>query len=123
MEYKYQQKYFNFRLPDLLPIQKQTMQFNKITMQGLRNQFSVQLKQRQHVKQFWKYVNSHLKTQPSINSLKCDDDSIVDSDQDKCQVQIKFYRLTKPSFTCNTNTDIALLPYCGIAITSNRKNQ
>ena len=34
-----------------------------------------------NVKQFWKYVNSHLKTRPSINSLRRDDNSVVHSDQ------------------------------------------
>ena len=42
-------------------------------------------------KQFWKYVNSRLKTRPSINSLKHDDNSTVDSDQDKCQLFNEFF--------------------------------
>ena len=42
-------------------------------------------------KQFWKYVNSRLKTRPSINSLKHDDNSTVDTDQDKCQLFNEFF--------------------------------
>ena len=41
-----------------------------------------------NVKQFWKYVNSRLKTRPSINSLRRDDNSVVDSDQDKCHTGV-----------------------------------
>jgi len=44
-----------------------------------------------NVKQFWKYVNSRFKTHPSINSLRCDDNSLADSDQDKCDLFNKFF--------------------------------
>ena len=44
-----------------------------------------------NVKQFWKYVNSRLKTRPSINSLRREDNSLVDSDQDKCHMFNGFF--------------------------------
>jgi len=44
-----------------------------------------------NVRQFWKYVNSRLKTRPSINSLRREDNSLVDSDQDKCHMFNGFF--------------------------------
>ena len=44
-----------------------------------------------HIKQFQKYANSRLKTRISMNSLKCDDNFIVNSDQDKCQLFNEFF--------------------------------
>ena len=36
-----------------------------------------------NTKLFWKYVNSHLKSHPVIDSLKKSDDSIVYTDEEK----------------------------------------
>ena len=38
------------------------------------------------VKQFWKYINSHLKTHPSISVLKQPDNSVTHSDQEKSEL-------------------------------------
>ena len=60
-----------------------------------------------NIKQFWKYVNSRLKTRPSISSLKHDDNSTVDSDQDKCQLFNEFFSSV---FTVEDCTSIPQLP-------------
>ena len=39
-----------------------------------------------NVKQFWKHVNSRLKTRPSISALKQPDNSVTHSDQEKSEL-------------------------------------
>ena len=55
---------------------------NFILTRALRRKYESSLgtNRTTNVKQFWEYLNSRLKkTCPSINSLRCDDNSIVDS--------------------------------------------
>ena len=75
-----------------------------------------------NIKQFWKYVNSRLKTRPSINSLRRDDNSAADSDQEKCELFNKIFTsvFTKEDCTsipqyqldgCHSSlTDITITP-------------
>ena len=46
-----------------------------------------------NVKQFWKYVNSRLKTRPTINALRRNDNSITSSDQEKCELFNNFFQV------------------------------
>ena len=71
-------------------------------------------------KQFWKYANSSLKTRPSINSLKRDDNSTVDSDQDKCQLFNEFFSSVFTVEDCTSIpqlSDVCQSPLTTITIT------
>ena len=75
-----------------------------------------------NVKQFWKYVNSHLKTRSSISALKWPDNSVTHSDQEKSELFNDFFAsvFTKetPLSSCPFHLDSDVLPLANIAITS-----
>lgn len=75
-----------------------------------------------NIKQFWKYINSRLKTRPSINSVKYDDNSITDSDQEKCELFNKFFTSVFTKEDCTSipmyQWDGCHLPLTDITITS-----
>ena len=74
-----------------------------------------------NVKQFWKYVNSRLKTHPSISALKRPDNSVTNSDQEKSELFNDFFAsvFTKetPLSSCPFQLDSDVLPLSNIAIT------
>ena len=73
-----------------------------------------------NVKQFCKYVNSCLKTHPSISALKQPDNSVTHSDQEKSELFNDFFGVfTKetPLSSCSFHLDSDVLPLTNITIT------
>ena len=55
-----------------------------------------------NAKCFWKYVNSCLKVRPVINAIRCEDNSIADSNQEKCELFNKFFTSVFTKENCTT---------------------
>lgn len=55
-----------------------------------------------NAKCFWKYVNSRLKVRPVINAIRREDNSIADSNQEKCELFNKFFTSVFTKENCTT---------------------